>query len=160
MIFNIINRKGRWKKNKIKFWFSNLDLCFQIYTLIFDSEYKLEFWALKMKEAKMNHQFNQHWRVTSKYCVVWGGPKPKRLKTTSLISLQICTWQLCWPPFHWWTDGKALLTLCIYFRMAEPRFNNPYFWPPPPAMHGQVSDSGIHNYYRYITVKVCCSKFF
>lgn len=30
--------------------------------------------------------------------------------------------------------------LCFYFRMAEPRFNNPYFWPPPPAMPGQVSD--------------------
>lgn len=29
---------------------------------------------------------------------------------------------------------------CFYFRMAEPRFNNPYFWPPPPAMPGQVSD--------------------
>lgn len=23
--------------------------------------------------------------------------------------------------------------------MAEPRFNNPYFWPPPPSMPGQVS---------------------
>lgn len=31
--------------------------------------------------------------------------------------------------------------LCFYFRMAEPRFNNPYFWPPPPAMPGQVSDT-------------------
>lgn len=23
-------------------------------------------------------------------------------------------------------------------RMAEPRFNNPYFWPPPPTMPSQV----------------------
>lgn len=27
----------------------------------------------------------------------------------------------------------------VDFRMAEPRFNNPYFWPPPPSMPGQVS---------------------
>lgn len=34
-----------------------------------------------------------------------------------------------------------MLTFCFYCRMAESRFNNPYFWPPPPAVPGQVSDS-------------------
>lgn len=36
--------------------------------------------------------------------------------------------------------------MCVpCFRMAEPRFNNPYFWPPPPSMPGQVSTSTTHN---------------
>lgn len=30
--------------------------------------------------------------------------------------------------------------------MAEPRFNNPYFWPPPPSMPGQVSPLVTFNY--------------
>lgn len=30
--------------------------------------------------------------------------------------------------------------------MAEPRFNNPYFWPPPPSMPGQVSPLVPCNY--------------
>lgn len=39
--------------------------------------------------------------------------------------------------------------------MAEPRFNNPYFWPPPPAMPGQVSDAGIFSYLHTLTVGMC-----
>lgn len=35
----------------------------------------------------------------------------------------------------------------IHFRMAEPRFNNPYFWPPPPSMPGQVSPLVTCSYY-------------
>lgn len=38
-------------------------------------------------------------------------------------------------------------TNVIHFRMAEPRFNNPYFWPPPPSMPGQVSP--------FVTCKYC-----
>lgn len=34
----------------------------------------------------------------------------------------------------------------FHFRMAEPRFNNPYFWPPPPSMPGQVSPLVTCNY--------------
>nr|XP_020453633.1 zinc finger protein 362-like isoform X1 [Monopterus albus] len=30
-------------------------------------------------------------------------------------------------------------------RMAEPRFNNPYFWPPPPAMHSQLDNLVLIN---------------
>ncbi len=74
------------------------------------------------------------------------GLKRKKIPT----SFWICSQYMYWPVFHSWTDGEAVLpwfmTLCIYFRMAEPRFNNPYFWPPPPAMPGQVSNSGIHTY--------------
>ncbi|KAI1890486.1 hypothetical protein AGOR_G00154200 [Albula goreensis] len=29
--------------------------------------------------------------------------------------------------------------------MAEPRFNNPYFWPPPPAMPGQLDNLVLIN---------------
>lgn len=46
-----------------------------------------------------------------------------------------------------------MLTFCFYCRMAESRFNNPYFWPPPPAVPGQVSDSTdcIHVIYMYVS---------
>ncbi|XP_023846761.1 zinc finger protein 362 isoform X4 [Salvelinus sp. IW2-2015] len=30
-------------------------------------------------------------------------------------------------------------------RMAEPRFNNPYFWPPPPSMPGQLDNLVLIN---------------
>lgn len=30
------------------------------------------------------------------------------------------------------------VTVLSPHRMAEPRFNNPYFWPPPPTMPSQV----------------------
>ncbi|XP_029103775.1 zinc finger protein 362a isoform X1 [Scleropages formosus] len=30
-------------------------------------------------------------------------------------------------------------------RMAEPRFNNPYFWPPPPTMPGQLDNLVLIN---------------
>ncbi|XP_017305750.2 zinc finger protein 362a isoform X2 [Ictalurus punctatus] len=36
------------------------------------------------------------------------------------------------------TVGDALF-------MAEPRFNNPYFWPPPPAMPGQLDNLVLIN---------------
>ncbi|CDQ77977.1 unnamed protein product [Oncorhynchus mykiss] len=29
--------------------------------------------------------------------------------------------------------------------MAEPRFNNPYFWPPPPTMPGQMDNIVLIN---------------
>ena len=44
--------------------------------------------------------------------------------------------------------------------MAEPRFNNPYFWPPPPAMPGQVSDSGIHCKVIVQSMFLCKGSFF
>ncbi|XP_077407400.1 zinc finger protein 362b isoform X2 [Vanacampus margaritifer] len=33
----------------------------------------------------------------------------------------------------------------INTRMAEPRFNNPYFWPPPPSMPGQLDNLVLIN---------------
>ncbi|KAJ8016462.1 hypothetical protein DPEC_G00007450 [Dallia pectoralis] len=37
--------------------------------------------------------------------------------------------------------------ICIPYtlRMAEPRFNNPYFWPPPPSMPGQLDNLVLIN---------------
>ncbi|XP_043919192.1 zinc finger protein 362 isoform X2 [Protopterus annectens] len=32
-----------------------------------------------------------------------------------------------------------------HWRMAEPRFNNPYFWPPPPAMPSQLDNLVLIN---------------
>lgn len=47
-------------------------------------------------------------------------------------------------------EQLSILNLCLpppfslYSRMAEPRFNSPYFWPPPPAMAvTQVSVSSL-----------------
>ncbi|KAM4652662.1 zinc finger protein 362 isoform 2-T2 [Discoglossus pictus] len=33
--------------------------------------------------------------------------------------------------------------------MAEPRFNNPYFWPPPPTMPSQTSSSSVPGIEHY-----------
>lgn len=41
--------------------------------------------------------------------------------------------------------------------MAEPRFNNPYFWPPPPAMPGQVSDSGVFTHSQSAVKSMYCT---
>uniref|UniRef100_A0A8C1LDF1 Zinc finger protein 362a n=1 Tax=Cyprinus carpio TaxID=7962 RepID=A0A8C1LDF1_CYPCA len=34
--------------------------------------------------------------------------------------------------------------------MAEPRFNNPYFWPPPPSIPGQVRKTNMHQWADFI----------
>lgn len=66
-------------------------------------------------------------------------------------------WLLCWcrcGSAQWWALGApvakphgevgwgcqaaAPVTTIFPCRMAEPRFNNPYFWPPPPTMPSQV----------------------
>ncbi|XP_029357612.1 zinc finger protein 362a isoform X4 [Echeneis naucrates] len=41
--------------------------------------------------------------------------------------------------------SRSSPTLEPHFRMAEPRFNNPYFWPPPPAMPGQLDNLVLIN---------------
>lgn len=80
-----------------------------------------------------------------------------------LRSIARASWLLVWVLIFWhliwniWRLDKTLwrgalmaqhVTLELFlrclkhmsiFRMAEPRFNNPYFWPPPPSMPGQVS---------------------
>ncbi|XP_068170646.1 zinc finger protein 362a isoform X2 [Antennarius striatus] len=38
---------------------------------------------------------------------------------------------------RWRSCTHLVYDVCVYFRMAEQRFNNPYFWPPPPSMPGQ-----------------------
>ncbi|KAJ8257653.1 hypothetical protein GJAV_G00188230 [Gymnothorax javanicus] len=40
------------------------------------------------------------------------------------------------PEVNGWRPGR---------RMAEPRFNNPYFWPPPPSMPGQLDNLVLIN---------------
>uniref|UniRef100_A0A3B1J1U7 Zinc finger protein 362a n=1 Tax=Astyanax mexicanus TaxID=7994 RepID=A0A3B1J1U7_ASTMX len=36
-------------------------------------------------------------------------------------------------------------SFCVSSSMAEPRFNNPYFWPPPPTMPGQLDNLVLIN---------------
>ena len=40
-----------------------------------------------------------------------------------------------------WGGPSSLWQSLFPRRMAEPRFNNPYFWPPPPTMPSQVRRS-------------------
>lgn len=77
-------------------------------------------------------------------CVFWSF---KMTYSHSYILMNdICIYTQC-IPWPWtctvWNQTPLIIIMLLFlhFRMAEPRFNNPYFWPPPPNMPSQVRNS-------------------